>query len=115
MIWVETPSNPLLKITELELVAKVGKARGILTVVDNTRPVTINTVGNPAEVRSIGPGAYVRVQELTAQGFTRAQYVDATLVFNGRSWTVRSYEFTGNPNGEDYGEVRFLLKEAPVG
>jgi cystathionine gamma-lyase len=36
MIWVETPSNPLLKITDLEAVAKIGKARGILTVVDNT-------------------------------------------------------------------------------
>ena len=36
MIWVETPSNPLLKITDLDLVAKIGKARGILTVVDNT-------------------------------------------------------------------------------
>jgi cystathionine gamma-lyase len=36
MIWVETPSNPLLKITDLSQVAKIGKDRGILTVVDNT-------------------------------------------------------------------------------
>lgn len=36
MIWVETPSNPLLKVTDLAAVAKLGKARNILTVCDNT-------------------------------------------------------------------------------
>lgn len=36
MIWVETPSNPLLKIADLAMVAEVGRARGILTVADNT-------------------------------------------------------------------------------
>lgn len=36
MIWVETPSNPLLKVTDLAAVAALGKAKGILTVCDNT-------------------------------------------------------------------------------
>ncbi|MFN0040721.1 MAG: trans-sulfuration enzyme family protein [Burkholderiales bacterium] len=36
MIWIESPSNPLLKVTDLEQVVKVARARGILTVVDNT-------------------------------------------------------------------------------
>ena len=36
MIWVETPSNPLLKVTDLAAVARAAKARGILTVCDNT-------------------------------------------------------------------------------
>jgi hypothetical protein len=36
--------------------------------------------------------------------------MDAVLSFNGRSWVVRSYELRGSPNGEDVGEVRFLLK-----
>lgn len=36
MIWVETPSNPLLKLTDLEAVARLAKARGALTVCDNT-------------------------------------------------------------------------------
>jgi cystathionine gamma-lyase len=36
MIWVETPSNPLLKITDLAQVAGLAKPRGILTVCDNT-------------------------------------------------------------------------------
>jgi cystathionine beta-lyase/cystathionine gamma-synthase len=36
MIWVETPSNPLLKITDLAQLARLGKAHGVLTVCDNT-------------------------------------------------------------------------------
>jgi cystathionine gamma-lyase len=36
MIWVETPSNPLLKITDLSHLATAARARGILTVCDNT-------------------------------------------------------------------------------
>lgn len=36
MIWVETPSNPMLKLTDLAAVAKVARERGIITVCDNT-------------------------------------------------------------------------------
>lgn len=36
MIWVETPSNPMLKLTDLGHVGSLGKQRGILTVADNT-------------------------------------------------------------------------------
>jgi cystathionine gamma-lyase len=36
MIWVETPSNPLLKIVDLRAVAAIAKERGALSVVDNT-------------------------------------------------------------------------------
>ncbi len=36
LIWVETPSNPLLKLVDLQMIAEVGKSRGILTVADNT-------------------------------------------------------------------------------
>ena len=36
LIWVETPTNPLLKVIDLEAVAQLGKARGILTCCDNT-------------------------------------------------------------------------------
>ncbi len=36
MIWVETPSNPLLKLTDLKMVAEVARERGLLAVADNT-------------------------------------------------------------------------------
>ena len=36
MIWVETPSNPLLKLCDIASVAEIARANGILLVVDNT-------------------------------------------------------------------------------
>ena len=36
MIWIESPSNPLLKLVDLKMVADIAKPRGILTVADNT-------------------------------------------------------------------------------
>ena len=36
MIWVETPSNPLLRLVDLAQIAEIAQQRGILTVADNT-------------------------------------------------------------------------------
>jgi cystathionine gamma-lyase len=36
LLWVETPTNPLLKIVDLEAVAALGRRRGLITVADNT-------------------------------------------------------------------------------
>jgi cystathionine gamma-synthase len=38
LIWVETPSNPLLKITDIAAVAEIAHAAGALCAVDNTWP-----------------------------------------------------------------------------
>jgi cystathionine gamma-synthase len=36
LIWIETPSNPLLKITDIELVVKIAHQNGIKVACDNT-------------------------------------------------------------------------------
>jgi len=36
MIWVETPTNPLLRLADLEAISTLAKKHGILTVSDNT-------------------------------------------------------------------------------
>jgi len=36
MVWIETPTNPLLTCVDIEAVAEVAHARGALVVVDNT-------------------------------------------------------------------------------
>ncbi len=36
MIWVESPSNPLLKLVDFEMIAGIARERGILTICDNT-------------------------------------------------------------------------------
>ncbi len=36
LLWVETPSNPLLRLTDIAAVSMLGKAAGALVAVDNT-------------------------------------------------------------------------------
>jgi len=36
MIWIETPTNPMLKLVDIAAVAEAARGRGILVVVDNT-------------------------------------------------------------------------------
>jgi cystathionine gamma-lyase len=36
LVWLESPSNPLLKLIDIEATAGIAKSRGIVTVVDNT-------------------------------------------------------------------------------
>ncbi len=35
-VWIETPTNPLLKLVDIEAVAGIAHARGLLLMVDNT-------------------------------------------------------------------------------
>src|SRR5438094_8704947 len=36
MVWIETPSNPLLKLIDLEAIAKIAREHKIISVCDNT-------------------------------------------------------------------------------
>ncbi len=52
MIWVETPSNPMLNIIDIAAVAKIANAKGITFVVDNTfaSPYIQNPIDQGADV-----------------------------------------------------------------
>jgi cystathionine gamma-lyase len=36
MIWIETPTNPMLNVVDIEAVCAIARRRGVLTCVDNT-------------------------------------------------------------------------------
>jgi len=36
MIWIETPTNPLLRLADIAAIAQLARAKGVLLVVDNT-------------------------------------------------------------------------------
>lgn len=38
LVWIETPSNPMLHITDIEGVCKIAKGKGVPVCVDNTWP-----------------------------------------------------------------------------
>jgi len=58
LVWLESPSNPLLRVTDLAAVAKIAKARGVWTVVDNT-------FATPALQRPLDLGADLVVHSTT--------------------------------------------------
>lgn len=41
LLWAETPSNPLMKVTDLKAVADLAHAQGALAVCDNTVPTPV--------------------------------------------------------------------------
>jgi cystathionine gamma-synthase len=57
-VWIETPSNPLLKIVDIEAVAEIAHERGAKVVVDNT-------FATPAAQRPLALGADVVVHSVT--------------------------------------------------
>ncbi|WP_296384644.1 aminotransferase class I/II-fold pyridoxal phosphate-dependent enzyme, partial [Winogradskyella sp.] len=48
LIHIETPSNPLMTITDIKAIAKLGKSKGVLTSMDNTFASPINQ--NPMDL-----------------------------------------------------------------
>ncbi|GAI69539.1 unnamed protein product, partial [marine sediment metagenome] len=36
MLWLETPSNPLLNITDIEMAVNIARKHDLLTAIDNT-------------------------------------------------------------------------------
>jgi cystathionine gamma-synthase len=57
-VWIETPSNPLLKIVDIESVAALAHATGVQVVVDNT-------FASPALQQPLALGADVVVHSVT--------------------------------------------------
>ncbi len=58
MVWVETPTNPMLKVVDLAAISAIAKKRGLLMVVDNT-------FASPILQRPIEYGADIVVHSAT--------------------------------------------------
>ena len=43
LVWVETPANPILRLTDIELVAEIAHSKGALLAVDSTFATPIGT------------------------------------------------------------------------
>jgi cystathionine gamma-lyase len=92
MIWVETPSNPLLKVTDLAEVARVGKQRGILTAVDNT-------FASPWVQRPLDLGIDLVVHSVTKYINGHSDMVGGIVVVKGRKDIAEKLEFMQNAIG----------------
>lgn len=75
LIWVETPTNPLLKVTDLEAVTAVAKAHNILLGVDST-------FATPALLRPLDWGADIVIHSTTKYLSGHNQIIGGMVITN---------------------------------
>ncbi|MBX3478658.1 MAG: aminotransferase class I/II-fold pyridoxal phosphate-dependent enzyme, partial [Brevundimonas sp.] len=78
MLWVETPTNPLMKLADIAALSQLAKAKGLILVVDNT-------FATPFCQQPIGLGADIVMHS-------------ATKYLNGHSDVIGGVLVTGNPD-----------------
>lgn len=82
VFWLETPTNPLLTIADIQAVATLGKKRGVLTVVDNT-------FASPALQTPLTLGADVVVHSTTKYIGGHSDVVGGALATNDTSLAAK--------------------------
>jgi cystathionine gamma-synthase len=74
LVWVETPSNPMLAVTDIRAVVSVAKQAGALVVCDNT-------VGTPMLQRPLELGADVAMHSVTKFLSGHSDVLSGALIF----------------------------------
>ena len=75
ILWVETPSNPLMKISDIAALAGIGHRHGVIVVVDNT-------FASPALQQPLALGADVVVHSTTKYLGGHSDVIGGGLVIN---------------------------------
>jgi cystathionine gamma-synthase len=82
IVWIETPSNPLLKIVDIARVAEVAHAAGARVVVDNT-------FATPALQRPLELGADAAVHSVTKYVGGHSDLIGGAIVTSDPEWVDR--------------------------
>jgi cystathionine gamma-synthase len=75
VLWIETPSNPLMTVSDIAALAELGHAAGVLVVVDNT-------FASPALQQPLALGADVVVHSTTKYLGGHSDVIGGGLVIN---------------------------------
>jgi len=84
MIWVETPTNPMMNIIDLKAVAGLGKKHGLLTAVDNT-------FASPYLQNPLDLGVDIVVHSITKFIAGHSDVVMGAIVLNDEELAKRLY------------------------
>ncbi|MEN6493025.1 MAG: cystathionine gamma-synthase [Thermoguttaceae bacterium] len=102
MIWIETPSNPLLKLADLEAIAALARQRGILSVADNT-------FATPYVQRPLGLGFDIVAHSVTKYLNGHSDMIGGVAVVGQRTDLAEQLRFLQNAVGAIAGPfVSFL-------
>jgi cystathionine gamma-synthase len=91
LVWIETPSNPLLKIVDIGAVSAVAHERGARVVVDNT-------FATPALQRPLALGADAIVHSVTKYIGGHSDLIGGAVVTSDQEW-AEALAFLGNAVG----------------
>ena len=91
LVWIETPSNPLLKIVDIAAVAEVAHSAGARAIVDNT-------FATPALQRPLALGADAVVHSVTKYIGGHSDLVGGAIVTSDPEW-VEQLAFLVNAVG----------------
>ena len=96
MVWIETPSNPLLRITDIEAIASAAHAAGALVVADNTflSPAGQNPLALGADIVLHSTTKYINGHSDVVGGVVVAR--DAALL-EKLAWWANCLGLTGSP------------------
>jgi cystathionine beta-lyase/cystathionine gamma-synthase len=84
MVWLETPTNPLMNITDMEAVATLTKDKNILLVVDNT-------FASPALQNPLDLGADIVMHSVTKYLGGHSDVIQGCLVMNDKELREKLY------------------------
>ena len=92
MLWVETPTNPTLKLVDLEAVAAIAREHGLLMVVDNT-------FASPIVQRPLSLGADIVMHSATKYLNGHSDMVGGILVVGDNAELAEQLAFLQNSIG----------------
>lgn len=92
MIWLETPSNPMLKLVDIAAVAGIAKQHGALLVVDNT-------FATPILQRPIELGADIVVHSATKYLSGHSDVINGAVVVRDDDELIEQLYFLQNAAG----------------
>lgn len=84
LIWIETPTNPLMNITDIAAVAAIAKANNVLLAVDNT-------FASPALQNPLDLGADIVVHSATKYLGGHSDVIQGALVMNNAELREKLY------------------------
>jgi len=98
LIWIETPTNPTLKIADIQAVGQIAKERNILYVVDNT-------FASPYLQNPLDLGADIVMHSVTKYIAGHSDLVMGALVMKDKKWYEKLFFFYnacgGTPGPQD--------------
>ncbi len=82
MVWLESPSNPLLKLIDIKAVSAIAKANGALVTVDNT-------FATPALQNPLSLGADLVVHSTTKYIGGHSDVIGGAVITNDEEWAEK--------------------------